>query len=239
MGAAYSVSFKSMEVYRLNTVSKAEPVKQDSLLTWFRWLKRWVRQIFTKGRTKQRPLKVIERTESHDEQTSLVFVERDAPGAVGTWYMFRRDNPRVNLLITLDNLAAIRLALRHYRPQGMEMSNFERSLIHQDPIFRTHRISIQWIVKLRSSRTVFNLIGTWDADLQGDSFDPNSKAITIFRLVGREALNLPPIPGVQWRARMANFPWTDSMESYARAVFGEYHKSHIKKILTNPMPVSK
>src|SRR5919199_1385775 len=230
MGSAYIVSSKGMDVYRLNTINKAQPVKQDNLLTWFRWLKRWVRQIFTKGRTKQRPLKVIERTESYDELTSLVFVERDAPGAVGTWYMFRRDNPRVNLLITLDNLAAIRLALRHHRPQGIEMSNFERSLVSQDQILRTHRISIQWIIKLRSSRTVFNLIGTWDADLQGDSFDPNAKAISIFNLIVREALNLMPIPGMVWRSRINKFPWTESVQSYAHNVLGEKHKCHIKRL---------
>jgi hypothetical protein len=228
-----------MEVYGQNTKSQVRPVKQDNLLTWFRWLRRWVRQIFGRGRTQQKPLRVIERTYSYDELTTLVFVDRDAPGAVGTWYMFRRDNPRVNLLITLDNLAAIRLALRKNRPKGSEMSAFERSFVHQDPVFRTHRFSIQWIIKLRSSRTVFNLIGTWDADLQGDSFDPNAQAITIFRLIGREALNLQPIPGVQWRARMANFPWTESVESYAKAMLGKYHKCHIKKVLTTLLPAGE
>src|SRR5690349_9629942 len=133
-----------------------------------------MRRIFT-GRTQEKPLNVIERTYSSDEQTILVSVERDAPGAVGTWYMFRRDNPRVNLLITLDNLAAIRLALRKNLPHGSQRSALERSLGSQDLIVRTHRFSFQWIIKLNSSRTVFSLIGTWDADLQGDSFDPNAK----------------------------------------------------------------
>lgn len=228
-----------MEISRVNTSSHLKPVKQDNLLAWFRWLRRWVRQIFTGRRTNRKPLRVIERTYSYDELTTLVFVERDAPGAVGTWYMFRQDNPRVNLLITLDNLAAIRLAMRQNRPKGSEMSSFEHSLVQHDLVIRTHRFSIQWIIKLRSQRTIFNLIGTWDADLQGDSFDPNAKAITIFRLIGREALNLQPIPGVMWRARMAHFPWTESVESYARAVLGKYHKSHIKKILATPTPSSQ
>jgi hypothetical protein len=190
-----------------------------------------MRRIFT-GRTQEKPLNVIERTYSSDEQTILVSVERDAPGAVGTWYMFRRDNPRVNLLITLDNLAAIRLALRKNLPHGSQRSALERSLGSQDLIVRTHRFSFQWIIKLNSSRTVFSLIGTWDADLQGDSFDPNAKAITIFRYMLREALNLQPIPEIQWRARMANFPWAESVESYAKAVLREKHNCHIKKMLT-------
>jgi hypothetical protein len=146
--------------------------------------------------------------------------------------MFRRDNPRVNLLITLDNLAAIRLALRKNLPHGSQRSALERSLGSQDLIVRTHRFSFQWIIKLNSSRTVFSLIGTWDADLQGDSFDPNAKAITIFRYMLREALNLQPIPEIQWRARMANFPWAESVESYAKAVLREKHNCHIKKMLT-------
>lgn len=228
-----------MEVSRLHTQTNLRPVKQDSLFTWLRWLRRWIRQIFIGQRTQRKPLKVIERSYSYDELTELVSVDRDAPGAVGTWYMFRRDNPRVNLLITLDNLAAIRLALRHNRPHGSAMSNYERSLVQHDPVFRTHRFSIQWIIKLRSSRTIFNLIGTWDADLQGESFDTNATAYTIFRLIAREALNLQPIPGILWRARMAHFPWTESVESYARAVLGEYHKCHIKKVLTIPTPAKK
>jgi hypothetical protein len=223
-----------MTVYRLSRESNTSQLTQNNVWTWFGWLKRWVRTIFLGQDEQQTPLKVIERIASHDDLTVLVSVERDAPGAVGTWYIYRRENPRVNLLITLDNLAAIRIALRKARA-GNELSNFERSLISHDPIIRTHRFSIQWIVKLQSSRTVFSLIGTWDADLQGNSFDPNAAAITIFRMIGREALNLPPIPGVQWRARMAHFPWTDSVESYARAVIGDYHKTHTHKVLSLPM----
>ncbi len=216
---------------RLDINGNVRQVNQQNLLAWFHWLRRWVRQIFI-GKQKEKPLKIIERTYSYDELTVLVSVERDAPGAVGTWYIYRRGNPFTNLLITLDNIAAIRLALRKERPKGSEMSLFERSLLQQDSIIRTHRFSIQWIIRLKSSRTIFSLIGTWDADLQGDSFDPNAKAITIFRLIMREALNLPPLPGVQWRARMAHFPWTESVQSYATAVLGERHDCHIKKMLT-------
>ncbi|MEW6496847.1 MAG: hypothetical protein AB1589_30630 [Cyanobacteriota bacterium] len=208
--------------------------QETSLLTWFWWLRKWVRQVFLGRRTQEKVLKIIERTYSHDDLSVLVSVERDSPGAVGTWYMYRRDYPRVNLLITLDNLAALRIALRKSRPQGSEMSDFERSLIHQDAVFRTHRFSIQWIIKLKSSRTIFSMIGTWDADLQGDTFDPNAPSITIFRYLLREALNLQPIPGMQWRARMANFPWTESVQSYAQAVIGEKHKCYIKKMIASP-----
>ena len=208
--------------------------QENSLLAWFWWLRKWVRQVFLGRRTQEKVLNIIERTYSQDELTVLVSVERDSPGAIGTWYMYRRDHPRVNLLITLDNLAAMRIALRKSRPLGSEMSDFERSLIHQDAVFRTHRFSIQWIIKLKSSRTIFSMIGTWDADLQGDTFDPNAPAINIFRYLLREALNLQPIPGMQWRARMANFPWTESVQSYAQAVIGEKHKCYIKKMIASP-----
>lgn len=209
-------------------------MKQENLLTWFRWLRQWVRQAFNGRRTKEKPLKILERTYSDDEVTVLFSVERDAPGAVGTWYMFRRENPRNNLLITLDNLAAIKLALRKERPNVSEMSALERSLFQHDTVIRTHRFSIQWIIRLKSSRTVFSMVGTWDADLQGDSFDLNAKAFTIFRYMMRETLNLPPIPGVQWRARMANFPWSESVQSYAHAVLGEKHNCHIKQMICAP-----
>jgi hypothetical protein len=205
-------------------------VKQDSLLTWFRWLTQWVREAFNIGHTKQKSLKVLERIYSSDESTLLVSVERDAPGAVATWYLFQPQNPRNKLLITLDNLTAVRLELRKNRPKGSEMSTLELSLVQQDPVIRTHRFSIQWLIKLDSSRTVFNLIGTWDADLQGNSFDPNAKAITILSLIVREALNLMPIPGMMWRSRINKFPWTESVQSYAHNVFGEKHKCHIKRL---------
>ena len=205
-------------------------MKQENLLTWFRWLTQWVRRAFQNKHANEQPLKVLERIHSSDELAVLVSVERDAPGAIATWYLIHRENPRNRLLVTLDNLSAIRLALRKNRPQGSEMSTLELSLIDLDPVVRTHRFSIQWIIKLDSSRTVFNLIGTWDADLQGNSFDPNANAITIFRFMMREALNLLPLPGMMWRARMTKFPWTESVQSYAYSVLGEKHNCHIKKL---------
>jgi hypothetical protein len=205
-------------------------VKQDSLLTWFRWLTQWVRQAFKIGHTKQKSLKILERLYSSDESTLLVSVERDAPGAVATWYLFQPQNPRNKLLITLDNLTAVRLELRKNRPKGSEMSTLELSLVQQEPMIRTHRFSIQWLIKLDSSRTVFSLVGTWDADLQGNSFDPDAKAITILSLIVREALNLMPLPGMVWRSRINKFPWTESVQSYARNVLGEKHNCHIKRL---------
>ena len=144
---------------------------------------------------------------------------------------FQQENPRNKLLITLDNLAAIRLELRRNRTLlAGEPSSLELSLIQYDPVIRTHRLSIQWLIRLDSSRTVFSLIGTWDADLQGDSFDPDSKGITIVRSIAQEALNLMPLPGILWRTRMNKFPWTESVESYAHSIIGERHKCYIKKL---------
>jgi len=205
-------------------------VKQENLLTWFQWLTQWVRQAFRLQRTEQKLVKILERIYSYDESTVLVSVEREAPGAVATWYLFQQENPRNKLLITLDNLTAIRLELRRNRPPSSEQSSLELSLIQYDPIIRTHRLSIQWLIRLDSSRTVFSLIGTWDADLQGDSFDPNSKGITIVRSIAQEALNLMPLPGILWRTRMNKFPWTESVESYAHSIIGERHKCYIKKL---------
>lgn len=204
-------------------------MKQSSLLTWFRWLTQWVRRVFL-GRTTEKFLTVLERINSYDELSVLVSVERDAPGAIATWYLLQRENSRQMLLVTLDNLSAIRIALRKQRPPGSELSPLELSLFDLDPVVRTHRFSIQWLIKLDSSRTVFSLIGTWDADLQGSSFDPNASAITIFRYMMREALNLPPIPGMLWRSRINNFPWTETVQSYARTVLGEKHNCHIKRL---------
>ncbi len=204
-------------------------MKQESLLTWFQWLTQWVRQTLRGKRDLKKPL-ILERTYSYDERTTLLFVERDVPGSVATWYLLHQDYPRNNLLITLDNIAAIRIALRKNRPKHSQMAALERSLVQQDTINRTHRFSIQWISKLDSSRTILRWVGTWDADLQGFSLDPNASAITIFQLIMREALNLPPIPGTPWRVRMNNFPWTESVQSYAMRVLGEKHDCYIKKL---------
>lgn len=205
-------------------------MKQENLLTWFQWLTLWVRQTFRLQRTEQKLVKVIERIYSYDESTVLVSVEREAPGSVATWYLFQQENPRNKLLITLDNLTAIRLELRRNRTLSSEPSSLELSLIQYDPVIRTHRLSIQWLIRLDSSRTVFSLVGTWDADLQGDSFDPNAKGITIVRSIAQEALNLMPLPGILWRTRMNKFPWTESVESYAHSIIGERHKCYIKKL---------
>lgn len=213
-----------------NLVNKPIQVKQKSLNKWFQWLIQWVRQIFIKNDTTEKPLIILERTYSNDGLTLLLSVDRDAPGAVATWYFIHKNSPNHNLLITVDNLAAIRLALRKNRPKQGTLSNLELSLLQKDKVTRTHRFSVQWIIELQSSRKVFTLIGTWDADLQGNSFDANTSAITIFRFMVREALNLKPIPGVQWRARMVEYPWAESLEHYAHAVLGERHNCHIKKI---------
>lgn len=208
-------------------------MKQENLLTWFRWLTRWVKQALRGQYSEQKQVKILERIYSYDQSIVLVSVERDAPGAVATWYLFQEENPRNKLLITLDNLAAIRLELRRNRQlfnEPIEPSSLELSLIQYDPVIRTHRMSIQWLIKLDSSRTVFSLIGTWDADLQGDSLDPNAKGITIIRSMAREALNLMPLPGILWRARMNKFPWTESVESYAHSIIGERHNCHISKL---------
>ncbi|MCA1995134.1 MAG: hypothetical protein LDL41_24255 [Coleofasciculus sp. S288] len=205
-------------------------MKQESLLPWFRWLTQWVRRAFLKQRANKQPLTLFERIYSTDELTMLLSVERDAPGAVATWYLLHLENPHHNLVITLDNIAAIRLALRKEQIKDSTMSMLELSLVQETPVIRTHRFSIQWITKLSSDRTILSMIGTWDADLQGNSFDPNANATTILRLVAREALNLPPIPGVPWRLRMTKFPWSESVQSYASAVLGEKHDCHIKKL---------
>lgn len=205
-------------------------MKQDNLLTWFQWLTQWVRQAFRFQPTEQKLVQILEKIYSYDQSILLVSVERDAPGAIATWYLFQRENPRNKLLITLDNLAAIRLELRKNRPPSQEKSSLELSLIQYDPVIRTHRLSIQWLIRLDSSRTVFSLVGTWDADLQGDSFDPDSKGITIVRSIAQEALNLMPLPDILWRTRMNKFPWTESVESYAHSIIGERHKCHIKKL---------
>ncbi|HBB30723.1 MAG TPA: hypothetical protein DDZ80_04000 [Cyanobacteria bacterium UBA8803] len=210
-------------------------MKQPTLLRWFRWLTQWVRQIFNRRGTRKKPLIILERIYSADELIVLLSIERDAPGAVGTWYLLHRRYPRYNLLITLDNLAAIRLALRQQRVRGSAMSPLELSLIQDDEVIRTHRFSILWITKLKSSRKVISFIGTWDADLQGDRFDPNSSAITILRLVVREALNLQPLPGVSWRLRMTDYPWAESVQSYANSVLGEKHNCYIKEQNLQPL----
>lgn len=211
-------------------------MKQENISTWFQWLTQWIRQTFRKRNTKKKPLVVLERIYSKDELTILLSVERDSPGAIATWYLLHQENPRHNLLITLDNLAAIRLFLRKNRPVGRELSFLELSTLQEDTVIRTHRFSVHWIIKLESSRKVFSTIGTWDADLQGNSLDPNAKAMTILGFVAREALNLPPIPGIQWRSRMLKFPWTESVESYSHAVLGEKHRCYTKKLTT---PVSR
>jgi hypothetical protein len=208
-------------------------VKQENLLTWFRWLTQWVRQALRGQNPEQKPVKILERIYSYDQSIVMVSVERDAPGAVATWYLFQEENPRNKLLITLDNLAAIRLGLRRDRQlfnEPSEPSSLELSLVQYDPVIRTHRMSIQWLIRLDSSRTVFSLIGTWDADLQGDSFDPDAKGITIIRSMAQEALNLMPLPGILWRSRMNKFPWTESVESYAHSIIGERHKCYISKL---------
>lgn len=201
-----------------------------NLLTWFGWLKRWLRHIFRRNQIDDIPLLILERTYSTDGKTLLLSVERNTPGACATWYLIHRDCPRNKLLITLDNLAAVRLALQRNQFSSTHISKLKLSPDRHDPILRTHRFSVQWINQLNSSRTVYSLIGTWDADLQGNSFDPNARAIAIFRLVMREALNIRLLASMPWRTRMTSFPWSETVQSYAHALLGDKHDCFIKEL---------
>jgi hypothetical protein len=203
------------------------------LFRWLKWVAQWVEKLLSQFRKPSLQI-VEERLLSRDELSEAKRIKRDTPGAINTWYISHNVTPN-QLLITLDNLAEIRIAIAKERKAAQKAgkpytpSIVELSLTAKDRINRTHRVGVQWLIKL-NTRTLVTRVGVWDADLQGNSLDPNAAAETIIRLAVREILNLTPIPSIPWRTRLTHFPWEQTLEAYSRAVISENHQPYIKRL---------
>ncbi|NJL91283.1 MAG: hypothetical protein HC916_16990 [Coleofasciculaceae cyanobacterium SM2_1_6] len=203
----------------------------NSVTSWLQGLILWIKTLFSPSSGRKNKTEIVEHLISGDQLSEARRIDRSTPGAVHTWYIKHQES-QAQLLITLDNLAVMRL----------EVANMPRSktkapdpyspnyagLKWKDKMRRTHRLSIQWIVHLQN-RNVVSRVGTWDADLQGNFPDPNAKAEVVIRQMVREVIDLKPIAGSSWRSRVGTFPWEEILEEYCRVVLGQKHNPNIKK----------
>jgi ribosomal protein L34E len=218
-----------------HTDQDREQAKMNSVNGWLQGLVQWIKTLFVSNVRSKNSTEIVEQLHSKDMLSEAKRIDRTTPGSVHTWYVKHQES-QAQLIITLDNLAVMRLEMANQsrakkgkrKPTDESYTTTYSALAWKDKIRRTHRISIQWIVALQN-RNVVSRVGTWDADLQGNFPDPNAKAEVIIRQMVREVIDLKPLIGSSWRSRVGTFPWEDILESYARAILGDKHNSHIKK----------
>lgn len=207
----------------------------NSVTSWLQGLVQWIKTLFVSSTEGKKSTEIVEQLKSKDLLSEARRIDRTTPGSVHTWYIKHQES-QAQLIITLDNLAAIRLEMANQarakkgkrKPTDDSYTTTYSALAWKDKIRRTHRISIQWIVALQN-RNVVSRVGTWDADLQGNFPDPNAKAEVIVRQMVREVIDIKPLPGSSWRSRIGTFPWEEILDGYSRAILGEKHNPHIKK----------
>lgn len=207
----------------------------NSVTSWLQGLVQWIKTLFVSSTEGKKSTEIVEQLKSKDLLSEAKRIDRTTPGSVHTWYIKHQES-QAQLIITLDNLAAIRLEMANQarakkgkrKPTDDSYTTTYSALAWKDKIRRTHRISIQWIVALQN-RNVVSRVGTWDADLQGNFPDPNAKAEVIVRQMVREVIDIKPLPGSSWRSRIGTFPWEEILDGYSRAILGEKHNPNIKK----------
>lgn len=190
--------------------------KQSELQTWFDWLVEWVKGFIRKiNRKNERILLTIEVIHSRNGKAVAESVQRATPGAVATWYIAHTEHPNVRLIITLDNLR--------------ELQRFIDSTLPTDQHIRTHIISIQWLVLLgKNQKTIYRFVGAWVGDLQGQTNSIDSKAFEVVRYLAKEILNLPSVASMNWRYRVENYPWEDTIVSKCKLVADKHDPKLIK-----------
>ncbi len=204
----------------------------NSVTSWLQGLILWIKTLFSPSSERKHRIEIVEHLISEDQLLEARRIDRNTPGAVHTWYIKHQES-QSQLLITLDNLAVMRLEVAKM-PRSKGKSSQEPHSTHysglnwKDKMRRTHRLSIQWIVQLQN-RNVVSRVGTWDADLQGNFPDPNAKAEVVIRQMVREVIDLKPLAGSSWRSRVGNFPWEEILGEYCRVVLGQKHNPNIKK----------
>ncbi len=205
-----------------------------NLSQWLKTLVEWIKTLLVPSVRRKQAAAVVEQMSSGDGLVEAKRYDRNTPGAVHTWYIRHQESP-AQLLITLDNLAGMRIEMAKQRtkqqkalPADDPYAVLLNPVNWKDKLNRTHRISVQWIVKLQS-RNVISRVGTWDMDLQGKSADPNAKAEVVIRMLVREILELKSLGGSPWRSRVGTFPWEETIEQYSRVVIGAGHNLNIKK----------
>jgi len=203
----------------------------NSVNGWLQGLILWIKTLFSPISGRKNNTEIVEHLVSGDQLSEARRIDRNTPGSVHTWYIKHQES-QAQLLITLDNLAVMRLEVaklpRSKTKASDPYSPNYAGLKWKDKMRRTHRLSIQWIVQLQN-RNVVSRVGTWDVDLQGNFPDPNAKAEVVVRQMVREVIDLKSLAGSSWRSRVGTFPWEEILGEYCRVVLGQKHNPNIKK----------
>ena len=202
--------------------------------SWWLEFVEWCREAFGQPRPYPGP-KVLSEEISTDGLRTLHLLERHTPGALGTWRIKHRHCPSGSLIFLIDNLADVRRWVKLERRNAKvlklryETSELERSLSATGFDRVTHRFGIQWLRHPGDGSTSIKLLCILDAnfDRQG-GWDSDKEAFECIQRLGRELLELPPVPGLIWQERI----WGADWEGWLRQMLiylGPGHRANIFK----------
>jgi hypothetical protein len=174
-------------------------------IQWLKLLGRWLSKTAPKP---PKPLMFYEKRAGDilDAKLSLLpdFDKRfpSRPGAVASWNLVNRQAPSTGLFITLDNL--IRL------DRETSQAEIKRGLERSQGL--THRFQVSWVVG-GGDRFHFVVIEAVDIDLSNQYVD--EAPAEVIRLTARDAFDMRPVPGLDWKDRIYNFPWLGTIEQFS------------------------
>lgn len=173
------------------------------------WLKLLGRWLLRTAPLPSKPLIVYERRAGNvlDSKLSLLpdgdsrYPQR--PGAVATWKLVDRQEPRIAVFVTLDNL--LRLA------SESKQVEIHKGLQRSQGL--THRFQASWVTKSTAGKFHFVVIEAFDVDLSNQYIDEAPREI--IRHLVLEVFNMRPVEGLNWRDRIYHFPWLDTIQYFA------------------------
>lgn len=126
------------------------------------------------------------------------------PGSVVTWKLVNHQAPNGGVLLTLDNLFRLSAELPKNNNSPLILRGLERSK------GMTHRVQAIWLYRYtRDSSLRLVLLSAFDIDLSGHYIDESAKEI--IRYTALDAFNMRSVPGLNWRERVSQFPWYETI----------------------------
>jgi hypothetical protein len=147
----------------------------------------------------QQKLIALERKDAG--RNHLIRFKRNTPGEVASWNI-SVTGYNAQMLIFLDSISRLQFLSDRYKAMAV-VPGFEQSR----SVKRTHLISVEWVVKLKSGKKVAARVGYWIADLQGNNPDPDAKAFDIVKRIALEIYRIEEFTEDAWKRRLQVYPW--------------------------------
>ena len=139
---------------------------------------------------------------------------RDRMGGISTWYVVSREAPKYGIVITLDNLADIRIRLLRHRDEKAAFAIFQ-SIEFSHSMNLTHRVTINWVARSPSrNRLIFFVIDALDLNLN-DGFSINKGAEGLVQQLARNLIEIKPVPHLTWEERVRKYSYLETIQYLA------------------------